>query len=191
MTFSKMTLGAAGLVFALAFGAGAANAGGACCGSKKAAAKATTTASSCPSAKAAGGCGAQAMGACASKAKSAGACGSHGNAMQTAQVALPEGTEVTRVNVDGGIDLVFTGKDLAGIESFLNANMESCLQKSSDGKAAKAACTETCAVTKNEKAVVLSIRGQNAENCCSNWMQTASLTDESGAEKPAKGTKKI
>jgi len=202
MTFrNQKTLGAVGLALALALSAGFASQSDACGGDGKKASikatssKATTTASSdgCAATKHASMDKASAAGACGAKAKAtqtaSGCCPSKGKAMQTAQATLPDGTQMTRVDVEGGIDLVFTSKDLAGVENFLNTNMQTCLEMS--GKNGKAACGETCKVSRTEENVTLSIRGGNAETCAANWMQTAALTDEAEKADGAKTGKKI
>jgi hypothetical protein len=131
--------------------------------------------SACAAKKGHAGCS---SGAKATMAKS-GCSPSQARATQTAEVSLPEGTRMARVDVEGGMDLVFTNADLTAVESFLNAHMEMC---TSAAKAERQACRETCTVTRDdkEKRVVLSIRGQKAEECCATWMEQASLTDDAG-----------
>ncbi len=156
------------------------------CGSKDAKA---TSASGCSPAKAAA-CAASGASCGAAKATQAStsAC-SKGKAMsQSAELKLPDGTRMTRVDVDGGIDMIFTSADLAAVETVLAAHMGMCGEPvSADGKRA---CGQTCTMTKTENSVVLSLRGEQAENCCSTWMQAASLTGEDAKGKDAKKVSK-
>lgn len=185
MSLHRRSVWLVGLCAALSFGfllATSALAGGSACGSKKAQA-------ACPSAGK--GCAAAAMGSCGAKAAptqaASGCCASkNAAAMQAASVVLPKGTDVTRVDVEGGIDLVFAGKDLDGIEKFLNAHLAACV----DPAQGKKTCGQTCTMARGEKNIVLSIRGKEAESCCATWMQQASLIDEAkpGAV-PAAGSK--
>lgn len=190
MTFRMKTLGAVLAAAALVVASGLATDGfaGPGCGSKDAKA----SSSGCPSMKA-GTCpsaskGCASSGAACGTAKttqaSTGAC-SKGQAMtQSAELKLPEGTRMTRVDVDGGIDMIFTSADLAAVETTLAAHMSLCGEPvSADGKRA---CGQTCTMTRTENSVVLSLRGDKAENCCQTWMQAASLTGEPAKGKDAK-----
>jgi hypothetical protein len=89
---------------------------------------------------------------------------------------FPEGSMVTRIEVPDGVDCVFTGSDLSAIEKVLKEHVAKC-----GGKEAKSG--PTCSVVTGPKAVVLSVRGENAASCC---MGLASETEMSGP-KGAKG----
>lgn len=201
MSTNRKVSGLLALALAFVFVAGAAVesfAGGAGCPSSKGKAGCATAGKGCTAAEM-GSCtsakGAQAatMGSCTSAKgaqAAAGCCAGKAKGAQASDVRLPDGTQVARVDVDGGMDLVFTGADLTGIEKFLNANLASCTESWKKGKES---CGQTCSIAKNdkEKNVVLSIRGQEAETCCATWMQQASLTDEAkGAATEAKISKK-
>jgi hypothetical protein len=178
-----------GLALALSLGsyfAVKASAGGSACSAHRTNVACSASAGACP---------ASAGTSCSGKGMQAatGCCAARRAAMtQTAEVRLPEGTQMTRVDVKDGIDLVFTGKDLAGIENFLNDHMAACTNVSKDGK--KTACSQTCAVQRSEENVVLSIRGSQAEACCATWVEQAALTtdpkSDGAKESEAKMTEK-
>jgi hypothetical protein len=139
------------------------------------------------------GCAAAKSGACASASK-AGACPS---AMQSAQggnpacgatmaagmsgLMLPDGTKMTRMDVENGIDLIFTGRDLTAIRASLDEHIAACA-----GMDGKPCATQTCSVANTDNSVVLSVRGPGADACCT--MMSASLSDNAAdrAAKPAK-----
>jgi hypothetical protein len=164
------------------------HAGSDCGSSGKAVAAAS---SGCPSAKA-GGCPSAKAGGCPSAAKSA--CGAKGaqaagprcgSAMAggTGNLVMPDGTKMTRMDVENGVDLIFTGKDLAAIRSRLDGHIAACT-----GMKEKPCAARTCTVASTENSVVLSVRGPDAESCCT--MMTASLTDNPATTEPAKPAKK-
>ncbi len=132
------------------------------------------------------GC-AMAKGASAAPGAAAGAgagCCAMGKGAQAANApVLPEGTEVKKVDVPGGVDLVFTGKDLPGIQAFLNAHIAQC-GTVGDKKDKKAACNQTCTLASDEKSVTMSIRGENAQSCCAGMF---GATDEKGSVKATAG----
>ncbi len=110
----------------------------------------------------------KAAGSCASlKTASAGSscCASKNSATTTASTMFPEGTEVTKVSVDGGVDLIFTGKDLAAIEKALSEHAKACATD-------KQSCANKCTVTKTENSVVMAVRGESPESCCAGMMVT-------------------
>jgi hypothetical protein len=157
------------------------------CGTKAVAA----SGSGCPSAKA-GGCPSAKAGGCPSAAKSA--CGAKGaqaagpgcgTAMAggMGDLVMPDGTKMTRMDVDNGIDLIFTGKDLAAIRARLEGHIAACT-----GMKEKPCAAQTCAVASTENSVVLSVRGPNAESCCT--MMTASLSGDAAKAEPVKPAKK-
>ena len=127
----------------------------------------------CPAMKA-GACGAGAKG----KAMAGGACcmGAKATTASTAGPMFPEGTQVTRVDVKGGVDLVFTGKDLAGIRKALDEHLVAC----NTSKKAGEKCPQ-CTVASNENNVVLSVRGDNVEQCCAGMMTTGDEAAKSGS----------
>ncbi|MBK8232273.1 MAG: hypothetical protein IT349_09395 [Candidatus Eisenbacteria bacterium] len=169
--------------------------GGGCCASKATATQASTGACTGQATQAsAGTCGTKAtqasaggccaskgasqasMGACTSGA-SAGACGT-----MTAGAAFPAGTSVTRVDVPGGVDMIFAGNDLEGVYAILNGKAQQC-QTECGGKSAGGAsdCGATCSVTRMGNSVVLSMRGENAGNCCIGSMSATALQASGGA----------
>lgn len=152
---------------------------------------ATAAGSGCPSAKA-GACPSAKAGGCPSAAKSA--CGAQGTqaagpscgtamAGGMGDLAMPDGTKMTRMDVEDGIDLIFTGKDLAAIRTRLDGHIAACT-----GMKEKPCATQTCAVTSTENSVVLSVRGPNAASCFT--MMTAALSGDAGNAEPAKPAKK-
>lgn len=178
--------------------------GGGCCASKATATQASTGACTGQATQAsAGTCGTKAtqasaggccaskgasqasMGACTSGA-SAGACGtmttSGACGTMTAGAAFPAGTTVTRVDVPGGVDMIFAGNDLEGVYSILNGKAQQC-KTECGGKSAGGAsdCGATCSVTRMGNSVVLSMRGENAGNCCIGSMSATALQASSGA----------
>lgn len=190
MTFSKKTIGIGVLALGLFIAAGlTANAGsGGRCGSK-----ATTTAGSvtCTDAQKAacgatkttsatmvsnsGGCGSATS---ATMASGSACCASKGVKTTMADAKLPEGTKMTRVEVPGGIDVIFTGKDLTGIQSFLNAHAGLCSENDKN-------CPRTCAVSATDNSVVLSVRGENPDQCCVGVMTAEATAKPAGDSKKA------
>jgi hypothetical protein len=146
---------------------------------------AVTTGSGCPSAKA-GGCPSAKAGGCPMAAKSAQAGGA-GCSMSTTgsagALAMPDGTKMTRMDVENGIDLLFTGKDLPAIRARLDAYVAACAQ-AKDKPCAPGACT----VTSTENSVVLSMRGPDAQTCLS--LMTASMSGDPAKTEPPKPAKK-
>jgi hypothetical protein len=145
----------------------------------------------CPSAKA-GGCpsagkmGASAAVGCCPGSKGAQAavsgCGA-GMGGGAGVLGMPEGTKMTRMDVPDGIDLIFTGKDLAAIRTCLDGHLAAC-----SGTKEKTCPGQTCTVASTENSVVLSVRGPNAESCVT--MMTASQGGEEAKSEPAKPAKK-
>ncbi len=137
--------------------------------------------SGCPAAKSGACAAATKAGACPSAMQSAhageAACGS-ATAAGMPGLVLPKGTKMTRMDVENGIDLVFTGKDLAAIRTSLDEHMAACA-----GMDGKPCGNQTCSVASTENSVVLSVRGPDAAACCT--MMSASLGDEAAA-KPEK-----
>ncbi len=157
------------------------------CGAKMVAASGSgcpsAKAGACPSAKA-GGCSAAAKSACGAKGAQAASPGC-GTAMAggMGDLVMPDGTKMTRMDVEGGIDLIFTGKDLAAIRARLDGHMATCT-----GMKEKPCAAQTCTVANTENSVVLSVRGPNAEACCT--MMTASLSGDAVKAEPVKPAKK-
>ena len=122
----------------------------------------------------AGACPAMSGGACCSgamkKTMAGGACcmGAKATTASAAGSMFPEGTMVTRVAVKGGVDLIFTGNDLAAIRKVLDDHIQTC----SANKKSGVSCPK-CTVASNEANVVLSVRGKNVDQCCSGLMMTA------------------
>jgi hypothetical protein len=137
----------------------------------------------CPSAKA-GGCPSAAKSACGAKGAQAGgpACGS-AMAGGRGDLVMPDGTKMTRMDVENGVDLIFTGKDLAAIRARLDGHIAACT-----GMKEKPCAAQTCTVMSTENSVVLSVRGPNAESCCT--MMTASLSGDAVKAEPVKPAKK-
>jgi hypothetical protein len=165
------------------------HAGAGSCASDKAA---TAGASGCPSAAKAGGCpsaakgcpGAAVGGCPSAKASKAGPAGC-GSAMagMPGGVVMPDGTKMTRMDVDGGIDLIFTGRDLGAIRASLDGHIAACSTMKE-----KPCAGQACTVTTTENSVVLSVRGANAESCCT--MMTMSLSGGEPKAEPVKPVKK-
>jgi hypothetical protein len=137
----------------------------------------------CPSAKA-GGCPSAGKSACGAKgAQAAGpGCGA-GMTGGMGDLEMPDGTKMTRMDVENGVDLIFTGKDLAAIRARLDGHIAACT-----GAKEKPCAAQTCTVASTENSVVLSVRGPNAESCCT--MMTAALGGEGMKAEPAKPAKK-
>lgn len=147
--------------------------------------------SGCPSAKASGcpsaakGCPGATVGGCAGAkgAQAAGiGCGS-AMAATTGDIVMPDGTKMTRMDVEDGIDLIFTGKDLAAIRTSLDGYIAACAAAKE-----KPCAVPACTVATSENSVVLSARGPNAESCCT--MLTAALSGDAAKAAPAKPAKK-
>jgi hypothetical protein len=133
----------------------------------------TACSKSCGAKAKAGGCPAMMLGACPSEGK-AQACGDKEKAQAGPTAAgsmFPKGTMVSRAEVPGGMDLIFTGPDLAGIESALKAHAEQC--NAGDGKTGS-----TCKVVAGPQEVVLSVRGDDPSGCC---LGMGSAEGQSGA----------
>ena len=88
----------------------------------------------------------------------AGSAGCGAGTTADAQCTFPEGTKMTRVEVPGGMDVIFTGTSLNEVESTLRAMAGSCSDNPN--------CTTKCSVSSTAGSVVLAIRGDNAEACC-------------------------
>ncbi len=101
-------------------------------------------------------------GACTgAKGAMAGGCCS-GKKMKTMASVLPRGTQMKKVDVAGGIDLVFWGKNLGAIQTALTNHISQC-----SGRSATGTCLgQTCTMTVADNSVVLSIRGDNPQACC-------------------------
>lgn len=131
-------------------------------------AKATTTQAS------AGSCDMKATDMKATQASAgAGCCATKGAATQasnggscatmqsTMAASFPADTKVTRVVVPGGVDMIFTGSDLATIENSITATTNACNTAGRPGDCG----ARTCSVSRVGNSVVLSLRGENPEGC--------------------------
>jgi hypothetical protein len=110
-------------------------------------------------------------GSCAAgKAMAGGSCcaAKKASVTTTASTMFPEGTQVTKVAVDGGVDLIFTGRDLAAIEKALSEHAKAC--NTTDGGKK---CANKCSISKTDNGVVMSVRGESPESCCAGMMVTA------------------
>jgi hypothetical protein len=166
-----------------ASGSGCPSAKAGACATAKAGACASAKATGCPSSatSATGACGAKA--ACGGKCAHAGGAGC-GGAMGggMGDLGLPEDTKMTRMDVENGVDLIFTGRDLAAIRTRLDGRVAAC-----NGTKERACAGQTCTLASTDNSVVLSIRGPNAGSCCA-MMTTA--TGEASTSEPAKPAKK-
>jgi hypothetical protein len=187
MILSKRTLGLFTLVLGLVLVAGlVANAemNKGCAGKAAASAKAA----GCPAAQM-GACSGKTVAGCAGKDMKAGnagmnktgCCAGMGEKAAAEPVdagaMFPKGTKVATVDVPGGRDLVFTGPDLAAVETVLKDHVATC---GASGTCANGQAGNTCAVTRNDKTVVLSVRGPNPEQCCLGMAVTGSASGKDG-----------
>ncbi len=117
----------------------------------------------------AGGCDMKATqasagaGCCATKATATQASngGSCAEMQSTMAASFPADTKVTRVVVPGGVDMIFTGSDLATIENAISTTTNACNTAGRPGDCA----TRSCSVSRVGNSVVLSLRGENPEGC--------------------------
>jgi len=188
MKLSKKTLTALALSVALAVGAGVVyNIATACDGQGKASAAGTEKNASPQMTRVSdsgGSCtSAQKAGCCPGKGKAmAGGAACSGKGMKGASAwKLPEGTQVQRTDVKGGIDLLFTGKDVPAIQAALESHIKAC-----NGN--EKSCGGQCTLKTTGEGVLLSVRGPHAEQCCAGTMTQASLnpSDSEAKEKAEK-----
>ena len=161
-------LGASGSCSAHGMTAGMCSAKGASAGNCSAmGASAGSCTSMGASGASAGSCSAKgaSAGSCASMGASAGSCGGATMTM-TASELFPAGTEVTRVEVPGGVDMIFTSGNLDAVYTTISQRVGGCKTEC----AGKGDCGATCAVSRTGGSVVLSMRGPNAANCCAGKM---------------------
>jgi hypothetical protein len=173
MILSKKTLGLGILILVLVLAVGfVANAEiSKACGSKTSARATTVSATSGCAAAQMGACSGKAMAGCTGAMKAGSSCGAVKGTKTASAAAVdpveagpmfPKGTMVSVVEVPGGRDLIFNGPDLAAVETALREHVATCAGQGTC--ASKTA--NTCAVATSEKAVVLSVRGPDPEQCC-------------------------
>lgn len=145
---ARLTAAAAALLVVIGFGAQAIAGGKACTAGSKS------------------GCSAASMGMCTGgasactgmKAKNTSAAKTE-TAPMKAGAMFPEGTMVTAVEVPGGMDLLFTSKDLDAVQAVLKDHIAKCNND-------KTCAGTTCNMTATNAGVTLAIRGADPHQCC-------------------------
>ncbi len=103
--------------------------------------------------------------------------------MKQAELVMPDDVQVQSVEVEGGVDMVFTSGDLAGVENFIRARLTRC-----EGISVEKTCGMKAEIVTGEESLTLSIRGEQPKGCCAeSFMQRA----EEVSEETTEGTQSI
>ena len=101
--------------------------------------------------------------------------------MKQADLVMPEDVQVESVEVQGGVDMIFTSADLAAGESFIWTRLNACVNNTGEKT-----CGMKAEIVTGEESLTLSIRGEQPTGCCAeSFMDKA----EEVSEEPAEGTR--
>lgn len=84
---------------------------------------------------------------------------------------MPKGMAYTRLDVPGGVDYVFTGNGIDQLSTLCAKSCSDTAMKTGN----------RFAMASGEGYVVLSVRGDNSNNCCTQVLETALTTSGAGS----------